>query len=111
MTRRIFLVLLLALLPAFVASPAFADALDTAKAAGQVGERPDGLLGIVGSPTAQLNALVKDVNDRRMTLFRRIASEKGQSLAAVQAVSGQEFIARTPAGQYVMNASGNWVKK
>ncbi len=109
-TRRLFLFLLLALLPAF-SLPAYADALDSAKAQGQVGERPDGLLGIVVSPTPELTALIKDVNNRRTALFRNIASEKGQSLAAVQAVSGQEFIARTPSGQYIMDANGKWVKK
>lgn len=110
MFRRLILVLMLALLPV-IASPAYADGLDTAKAQGVVGERPDGLLGIVGTPSPEVSALVKDVNARRVTLFKKIAGEKGQSLAAVQAVSGQEFIARTPAGQYVMDASGKWVKK
>lgn len=109
--RRLF-VLLALLVPLALAIPAQAgDALDAAKAAGQVGERPDGMLGIVGASTPALEALVKDTNARRMDVFRGIAAKNGQSLAAVQAVSGEEFIRRTPAGQYIMNAGGQWVKK
>ena len=108
---RRFLVLLALFIPVALAMPAYADALGDAKAAGQVGERPDGLLAIVGASTPALNALVSDVNARRMEVFRGIAAKNGQSLAAVQAVSGEEFIARTPRGQYIMNSSGSWVQK
>jgi uncharacterized protein len=111
-TRRFFLSLFL-LLPLLAIAPAAhaGDALDSAKAAGQVGERPDGLLGIVGASTPQLEALVADINGRRMALFKDIAAKNGQSLAAVQAVSGEEFMTRTPAGQYILSGSGQWVQK
>lgn len=110
--RRCCLVVALAVLPVVALAPsAFALDLNTAKAQGLVGERPDGMLGVVGAPTADVQALVADVNARRLTLFRKVAADKGQPLATVQAVSGEEFIARTPPGQYVMNASGAWVKK
>jgi uncharacterized protein YdbL (DUF1318 family) len=109
-TRRFFLVLMLALLPVAVL-PAHALELDAAKAQGLVGEKPDGLLGSVGSPSPEVQALVSDVNNRRLTVFRGIAAKNGQALAAVQAVSGEEFISRTPSGQYIMTAAGQWVKK
>lgn len=117
MTSRIlsrrFLLVLLALVPVMgLALPAHAnDALDQAKTAGLVGERPDGLLGAVVPPSPATAALIKSVNDRRLEVFRGIAAKNGQSLATVQAVSGDEFMARTPAGQYVMDAAGNWKKK
>jgi len=108
--RRV-LILLALFMPVALAMPAYADELATAKAAGQVGERPDGMLGIVGTSTPALEALVKNVNARRLEVFKGIAAKNGQSLAAVQAVSGEEFINRTPSGQYIMTANGNWVKK
>ena len=108
-TRRFFLALVLALLP-IMALPAHADGLDSAKAAGLVGERPDGMLGVV-TATPEATAIVADVNARRLAKFKDIAAKNGQSLAAVQAVAGQEFIARTPAGQFIMNAAGVWVRK
>lgn len=110
LTRRL-LILLALFMPVALAVPAYADDLASAKAAGQVGERPDGMLGIVGASTPALEALVKDVNSRRLDVFKGIATKNGQSLAAVQAVSGEEFIKRTPAGQYIMDAAGKWVKK
>lgn len=111
LTRRILLVLAL-LMPLALSVPALAnDQLDAAKAAGQVGERTDGMLGVVGASTPALDALVKDINARRLEVFKGIAAKNGQSLAAVQAISGEEFIKRTPAGQYIMDASGNWVRK
>lgn len=112
LTRRFLLSLFLLLPLLAVAPPAQADdALDAAKAAGQVGERPDGLLGIVGASAPTLETLVKDVNARRLAVFKDIAAKNGQSLAAVQAVSGEEFITRTAKGHYIMDASGKWVKK
>lgn len=110
MIARRLLVLLALFMPVALAIPAYADELATAKAAGQVGERPDGMLGVIKS-TPAVEALVKSVNARRLEVFRGIAAKNGQSLAAVQAVSGEEFIARTPAGQYIMSASGSWIKK
>lgn len=104
--KKLLLALLL-LVP--VALPAYADdALDAAKAAGQVGEKPDGLLGSV-KPGAE--ALVKDINSKRLQKFNEIAKQNGQPLATVQAVAGADFIKRTAPGNYVMDAGGKWVKK
>ncbi len=112
MLSRRFLLALLLLVPVLGGvTPARADQLDTAKVQGLVGERPDGLLGIVGTPTPELQALVSNINGRRLELFKGIAAKNGQSLAAVQAVSGEEFMARTPAGQYIMGSDGRWTKK
>ena len=96
-----------------VSAPVYAAmSLDAAKSQGLVGERPDGLLGVVGgAASGEVQALVKDVNARRMEIFKKVAKDKGQSVETVQKISGQEFIDRTPAGQYVMNAQGAWQKK
>ncbi len=91
--------------------PALALSLDQAKQQGLVGEQADGFLGAVSAPTPEVSALVKDVNTRRLDIFKGIAAKNGQSLEAVEAVSGEEFISRTPSGQYVRDAKGNWLKK
>ena len=108
-----FLILVLALIPLLGVpqDKAWAIGLDSAKSQGLVGERPDGLLGIVGASSPELDALVKDVNGRRLDVFKGIAAKNGQSLSTVQSVSGDEFITRTPSGQYVMDAQGHWQKK
>jgi len=97
----------------FAAAPnAWADGLDAAKAAGQVGERPDGYLGLVSpSAPAAVQQLVEEVNAKRKAKYAEIAKQNGTSAAAVAALAGPKLIERTEPGQYVMDAGGRWVKK
>lgn len=85
--------------------------LESARSAGYVGERPDGLLGIVGSAPADVQRLVRDINDRRLAQYQEIARRTGSSLPAVQAVAGEKAIAQSPSGSYVMDRTGGWRKK
>lgn len=94
------------------AMPAVAQSsLDKAKAAGLVGERPDGLLGVVSSASGQIEAMVRDINDRRLAQYQEIARRTGTSLPAVQAVAGEKAIAQSPPGSFVMEGSGAWRRK
>lgn len=103
--------LAIALMLPFTFSPAFADALDSAKVTGQVGEQLNGMLGAIGTPSPATQALIAEINAKRLAAFTDIAKKQGQPLATVQAVAGADFIKRTPAGQYIQDASGQWVKK
>ena len=96
-----------------LAGPALAqDSISAAKAAGLVGERPDGLVGYVAdSVPPRVRSLVEEVNDGRRQKYEEIARSTGRSLAEVQAVAGDRLIAETPGGQYVMNAAGRWSRK
>ncbi|QCG88083.1 YdbL family protein [Azospirillum sp. TSH100] len=97
-----------------VALPSLAlaqDALAAAKAAGQVGERPDGMVGVVPGAPASAQALAQQVNAQRLARYQEIANGNGTALDKVQAVAGQQLIERTPAGQYVMTAAGQWQRK
>ncbi|WP_255448444.1 YdbL family protein [Telmatospirillum sp. J64-1] len=93
--------------------PSAAHALDlsTAKAQGLVGERPDGMVGIVGQSTPQLRSLVEQVNSQRLERYRDIAAKQGVPAAQVQAITGDRLIQNAPAGSYVMDASGKWIRK
>ena len=106
---------LLALLLAFatpLTAGAGADALDDAKAAGQVGERSDGSLGVVNpSAPTPVHELVARINRGRAKHYAAIAEKTGTSAAKVAALAGQKLIARTPTGQYYMDASGSWVQR
>ena len=94
------------------APSARADELDSAKAAGQVGERPDGYLGVVSaSAPASARALVDSLNAKRREKYAEIAKQNGTAVDAVAALMGEKLIDRTPPGQYVMGADGRWVKK
>jgi hypothetical protein len=97
----------------FAAAPsAWAEDLDAAKAAGSLGERPDGYLGVVSAsapPAAKQLAL--DINAKRKLKYAEIAKQNGTAVDAVAALAGGKLIERTPAGQYVMGADGRWQKK
>ncbi|WP_029007622.1 YdbL family protein [Azospirillum halopraeferens] len=114
MTRRLtILMLALALaLPAAMPFTALAqDPLAAAKAAGQAGERPDGLVGALPGAPGDVQALVQQVNAQRMDRYNQIARANGTSVDKVQAIAGQELIGRTPPGQFIMTPGGAWARK
>ena len=95
-----------------VAPAANADSLDNAKAAGYVGERTNGMLGLVKQDApANVKQLVESVNARRKQSYASIAKKNGTSPGAVASLAGEKAIARTKPGNFIQNASGRWVKK
>jgi uncharacterized protein YdbL (DUF1318 family) len=102
------------LLVAFlVAAPAALaeSALHQARAAGHLGERPDGYVGVVPGAPASATALADDVNTKRRVEYTRLATEHGTSAAAVAALAGEKLVAEAPPGQWVMNPDGTWRQK
>ena len=101
---------LLAVLMLVFAAPAFADGLDDARAAGQIGERPDGLVGAVnaGAP-ANINSLVQATNAKRMEKYQQISTQKGVPVEQVGAIAGEKIISKLKSGYKYMDLSGNWV--
>lgn len=103
--------LLMALAMVF-AAPAMADALDDARVAGLVGERPDGLIAPVSpSAPANIQSLVQSVNAQRMEKYQQISAEKGVPVEQIGAITAEKIIGKLKPGWYYMDASGNWVKK
>jgi uncharacterized protein YdbL (DUF1318 family) len=91
--------------------PAAAQSLDSAKAAGEIGERIDGYVGAVGDPSGQIRALVDKVNGERKAQYAKIAKDRGISVDAVAQIAGKKLIERTAKGGYVMGANGQWRQK
>jgi len=103
---------LLALPLAAAAVPAWAGALDQAKAAGWVGERIDGYVGIVDPKApADVRALVSDINAKRRKKYEAIAKAQGIDLTKVEIIAGQTLIKRAKPGEWVTDQSGRWVRK
>ena len=92
--------------------PTLAGPLDDAKAAGLVGERIDGYLGVVdsGAP-ADVKALVEQINAERRAKYAEIAQKQGAPVQAVAQIAGEKLIERAGGGQYVMGADGQWRRK
>lgn len=104
--------LLVALAMAF-AAPAMADALDDARAAGLVGERPDGLIAPVSANApANIKSLVQSVNAKRLQKYQQISAEQGVPVEQVGAITGEKIINEVlQPGWYYMDSSGNWLTK
>ena len=94
-----------------VAPPALALDLDTAKREGLVGEKTDGYVGAVeADASAEVRALVSEVNAKRRTAYQEIARRNGTAVDQVAALAAQKLIARAPAGAWV-GEKGRWYRK
>ena len=91
------------------AGPALAMTLDEAKAAGQVGEMPNGYIGVVRSDPG-VQDLVDSINARRRERYKEIADSEGAPMAAVEQLAGSRLIERAASGEFVLSG-GSWVRK
>ena len=111
---RIWLKACIGLLAFFlVAAPAglaHAAPIDDAKAAGLVGEQPDGYLGAVKPPSDATKALIEQINGQRRAHYKKIAEKRGAQVAAVAALAGQKLVAKAGKGEYVRQPDGAWVQ-
>lgn len=94
-----------------LAAPALADRdpdYARARAAGEIGEQPDGYLGIVGTPTSELKRLVDDINIKRRQIYQAKAGENKVTLEAYALTAGCQAIARTAPGEKYRSPDGKW---
>ena len=92
--------------------PGWGLTLEEAKTQGGVGEQPDGYLGVVQSgASADVQALVNDVNQKRRHMYEDIARRNSTKLEAVEMLAGKTAIDNTRPGNFVRSPSGQWVKK
>src|SRR6516225_5741097 len=102
----------LALPTAAVAQSAQAKAaVDSAKAAGVVGEQADGFLGFVaGGGDPALHSAVNEINAGRAQVYQQAAAKSGASPAAAGAFANA-IQPRIAPGQYYKPAGGGWTRK
>ena len=95
------------------ASFAHADALDDARAAGLLGERPDGYVDVVNpSATPDIVNLKEQINAQRRKIYQQLAGEKGVPVEEVGALAAEKTISqKLKPGMYYMNSAGQWVQK
>jgi uncharacterized protein YdbL (DUF1318 family) len=106
-TKLIFATLALAGL----ATPAFAQrdpAYAAARAAGQVGEKIDGYLGVVSGGNAALQAVVNDINIKRRALYSQRAQAANATLDEYALTAGCQAIMATRPGEKYQAPDGSW---
>ncbi|MEM9086265.1 MAG: YdbL family protein [Pseudomonadota bacterium] len=84
--------------------PAYA----AARAAGTIGEKVDGYLGIVGQPSRDLQRMVDDINIKRRAVYAKKAQENNATLEQYAMTAGCQAIARTAPGEKYQAPSGSW---
>ena len=84
--------------------PAYA----AARAAGEVGEQPDGYLGVVGSGSASLRALVSNINIQRKAAYTQKAQASGATVEQLAFTSGCNLITQTKPGEKYRTPDGSW---
>jgi uncharacterized protein len=81
---------LIALMGVLAATPALALDLHGARAAGILGEKPDGYVQVLKS-SAEADALASDVNGKRRAEYARISAENGQPADVVAKLAAVEI--------------------
>ena len=97
-----------------IAVPAHAQrdpAYDAARSSGQIGEKMDGYLGIVGGETAALRRLVNDINIKRRAVYSEKAQAANATLEEYAFAAGCQAIARTVPGEKYQAPDGSWATR
>jgi len=101
----------LALAGMALSAPAVAQrdpAYQAARAAGQLGEKTDGYLGVVGAQPAAVESLANDINIRRRENYAQKAQEQGVTLQEYAITQGCILISRTQPGEKYQAPDGSW---
>lgn len=85
--------------------------IHAARQAGVIGERYDGYMGIVGTPSAEVRRQVSAVNLRRRNLYISLASRRRVNPQVVGIATACELIAGLAPGQFYQLGDGVWRRR
>jgi uncharacterized protein YdbL (DUF1318 family) len=86
-------------------------AVDVARQTALIGERYDGYLGLVVTPSPGLRSQVAAINIRRRALYSNLAASRGVSPEEVGITAGCQLLARVQVGQAYMLADRHWRRR
>ena len=87
--------------------PAYAEA----RASGQVGEKMDGYLGIVGDETPELRRIVNDINIKRRAVYSDKTQAANATLEEYAFAAGCQAILKTAVGEKYQGPDGSWLTR
>ena len=91
---------------------AWAIDIRTAKAEGLVGEANTGFIAAVHTPaSAEVRALIADVNNKRKAQFDSTARKTDTSVAQVAHRFYELAVQKTASGHFYQDSAGRWKKK
>ncbi len=86
-------------------------AVNAARAAGSVGERFDGYLGVAAPVSAAVRSQVASINIQRRKLYTNLAARRGVSPGDVGVTAGCQLLAVVSVGEVYMLAEGGWRRR
>ena len=86
-------------------------AVNQARAAGQIGERYDGYIGIAGNVSAQVRSQVGAINIRRRSLYSTLGAQKRVSPQEVGITAGCQLLAGVGVGEVYLLPDGQWRRR
>jgi uncharacterized protein YdbL (DUF1318 family) len=86
-------------------------AIDQARAAGQVGERFDGYLGLTNASAGMLRSQVAAINIRRRALYNNLAVSRKVTTHDVGITAGCSLLARVQVGEAYLLPDGVWRRR
>ena len=92
-------------------APAMAQhdpAYEAARQSGQVGEKMDGYLGVIGSQPATIQNMVADLNRQRRENYTQRAQAQSVTLQEYALTQGCILISRTAPGEKYQAPDGSW---
>ena len=87
------------------------SAVMQARGAGVIGERFDGYVGFVTTPSESLRRQVNGINIRRRALYANLARRKGVSTEEVGITATCTLFARIPVGGYYLTSDRGWLRR
>lgn len=97
---------------ALAQTPAQKALIDSAKAAGAVGEQADGFVGVRTSADGALQAAINTTNAARRQAYAASASQAGTTAEVAGArMFETQLLPRIATGQWYRNAQGQWVRR
>ncbi len=95
-----------------LAAPASAQQRDpayaAARAAGQVGEKPDGYLGFPTPPSAEVRRIAEDINIKRRAAYAERAAATSSTIDSYAFATGCKQILLTVPGEKYQAPDGSW---
>ena len=105
--KKLIALALLAAVPAAAQTPA----VNAARAAGAVGERYDGYIGVASPVSGAVRSQVASINIQRRSLYSRLAASKGVSPQDVGITAGCQLLSRVGVGEAYMLGDGAWRRR
>ena len=105
--RKLIALFLFAAVPAAAQTPA----VDAARAAGAVGERYDGYLGVAAPVSGAVRSQIASINIQRRSLYSRLAASKGVSPQDVGITAGCQLLSRVGVGEAYMLGDCQWRRR